>query len=97
MSTVGTRAHAANVPEWERTFIARLKQRMTDVGHLLTFDVAGDEIQKYLPDFLEGYRGNHPDTFAFAVDEFHGSDARVLTIEVFDSPSLFQRLAKSIR
>ena len=97
VSTVGTRAHAAKVPEWERTFIARLKQRMSEVGHLLTFDVSGEEIPKYLPDFLEGYRGNHIDTFAFAVDEFHGSGGRVLTIEVFDSPSALQRLTKSVR
>ena len=97
MSTVGTRAHAAKVPEWERTFIARLKQQMPEIGHLLTFDVSGAEIPKYLPDFLEGYRGNHIDTFAFAVDELHGSAARVLTIEVFDAPSMLQRLTKSVR
>lgn len=97
MSTVGTRAHAAKVPEWEQKFIARLRQRMAEVGHLLTFDLSGDEVPKYLPDLLEGYRGNHLDIFAFAVDELHGSDAAVLTIEVFDSPSFLQRLTKAVR
>lgn len=97
MSTVCSRAHAAKVPEWERTFIARLKQRMPEVGHLLTFDVTGGEIPKYLPDFLEGYRGNHTNTFAFAVDEMHGSGGSALTIDVFDTPSIMQRLTKAVR
>lgn len=97
MSTVLSKSHTAKLPEWERMFVTRLRQRMAEFGKLFTFSILEEEIQKYLPDLLEAYRGNHIGTFAFAVDEIHGSQARVLTIEVFDSPSLLQRLTKTVR
>ena len=97
ISAAGSREHAKKMPEWEQTFILRLKQRMAEVGHLLTFDVAGEEIAGYLPDLLEGYRGNHLDTFAFSVDELHGAGATVLTMDAFDTPNVWQRLTKAVR
>lgn len=97
ISAAGSRAHAAKIPEWEEKFISRLKQRMPEVGPLLTFKLSSEEVPRYLPDILEGYRGNHMDTFAFAVDELHGASATVLTMDVFETPNLWQRFAKSVR
>jgi len=97
ISAAGSRAHAAKIPEWEAIFISRLKQRMPDVGHLLTFSLKADEVARYLPDILEGYRGNHLDTFAFSIDDLHGADAAVLTVDVYDAPSLWHKFTKAVR
>ena len=97
ISATASRAHIAKMPRWEEIFITRLKERMDEVGDLVTFCLASGEVLRYLRDILEGYRGNHFETFAFSIDELHGAGAAVLTMEVYDSPGLWQRLAKSVR
>ena len=97
ISAAGSKEHAAKIPHWEEIFIARLKQRMAEVGHLLTFSLSGSEVKKYLHDILEGYRGNHIGTFGFDVDEVHGAGTPVVTLNVYDTPSLWQKLSKAER
>lgn len=95
-ATVSTE-HYNKMPQWENIFISRLKEKMPEIGHLLTFSLHGDEILTYLPDILEGYRGNHIGEFAFSVDELHGSNKTVITLKAYDAPSLWQKFSKSER
>jgi hypothetical protein len=93
----GTPEDVKALPARHALLISRVQQRMADVGHLLTFSITAEEIPRYLPDILEGYRGNHIGEFAFALDELHDSDRAVLTLNVYDSPSFFQKLTKAER
>ena len=97
LSTTAMREHYLKMPQWEALFITRLKGQMAAIGHLLSISVKGDEIVKYLPDILEGYRGNHIGEFGFEVDELHGHDQSVLTLSTYDPPGLMTRLFKAER
>ena len=92
------REHIKNIPKWELIFLNRLGDQMAEVNHLLACTLDNtDEIEKFLPDILEGYRGNHIGEFAFFFDKVEGTGASVVTLQDYDPPSVLQRLTKSER
>ena len=97
ISAAGSRQHALKIPEWETRFISRLNERVTDIEHLLTFSVSGSDIQKYLNDILESYRGNHQGEFEFSTDELHGHGQAVLTMNTYYAPTIWQKMMKTER
>ena len=97
ISATGSKQHTLKMPEWEAKFVSRLKERMGELGHLLTFSLAGSEIKEYLPDILEGYRGNHQGEFSFSIEKLHGRNQTVLTANSFDSPTIWQKITSAER
>ena len=93
----GLREHYKQIPSWEALLIQRLGEKLPTVGHLFVTSVSGPQVPEYLADILEGYRGNHIGDFSFAIDEIHPSNHRVLTLEAYDAPSLWQRFTKAER
>ena len=97
ISATALSEHKIKMPQWEETFLFRLKQRISELGHLLTFSLEGDEARQYLPDILESYRGNNYDGFSFDIDDLHGHSQSMLTISTYDEPTFWKRLVKSER
>ena len=96
-TSVTSSAHIKQIPKWESLFIARLMEQMPKMTYKLAVALKGDEIPKYLPDVLEGYRANHIGAFDFAVDELYHTRDRVITLNRYDSPHLLQRITKAER
>ena len=94
IAATASSVHKLKMPEWEEMFISRLKQQLPELKTLMDFWVTGEEIAEYLPDILEGYRGNHMSEFAFHIDELHGHRDAVVSLNAYDSPTLWQRVAK---
>lgn len=93
-----SRAHMRLLPEWDARLVSNLQQNMTKLGFLLSFRFESAEAQRYLPDLLEAYRGNHFGEFAWSLDEHLGSSSgNVISIQVFDPPGLLDRLTKRER
>lgn len=83
------------VPAWDAELVSAIQRRMVEFSDLLTFGFGPEEAQKYLPDLLEAYRGNHFGKFAWSVDEHLGTTGdRVLLIETYETQSFLSRLAK---
>ena len=97
LGTAGSTESTKRLPERHSLLISRLRERWSELGHLLCFSLAGNDIKTYLLDALEGYRGNHIGEFAFFLDQVEGSDDLVLTLEAYDPPTWLQRMTKAER
>jgi hypothetical protein len=93
-----SKEHVPNFPKWEALFFSRLGEKIAEVGHLLTCDLdKAEEIERFLPDVLEGYRGNRIGEFAFFFDEVASGGGSVVTLVAYDRPTAWQRVTKSER
>lgn len=95
---VTSREHMRRLPEWDACLVSKLQQNMAELGPLVSFRFDGAEARRYLPDLLEAFRGNHVGEFSWSVDDQLGSTRDpIVSVQVFDTPGLIDRLTKRER
>lgn len=93
-----SKAEAPGFLNLDKEIVSIIQNRISEFSDLLAFNFAASDAQKYLPDLLEAYRGNHFGEFAWTMDDHLGSSHdRVISVQVFNPPSLLDKITKRER
>jgi hypothetical protein len=91
LKNLGVRSDRPNYRKWELLFSKRLMGEIQEGDFSPEYDFDPEDAQRYVGDFLEGYRYNYLNS-SYTIRSLHNGTDQVICISLRDKPSLLDRV-----